>query len=144
VTSVAFLPCVVKKRMAKILYRALSDAAHGKGALPCKMLPCALCCAPRRKTHGKEFAVRFWTFAVRPRRTANPLFPVVIPIIFFIPPVSLRRTKDGGCAPPSRVPRERERRCPSPASAPSVARVTLVSRWVYLSEPDVRTGLRFR
>jgi hypothetical protein len=46
--SVAFfLPCVMKKRTAKILYRVLSDAAHGKGILPCKMLPCALCRAPR-------------------------------------------------------------------------------------------------
>jgi hypothetical protein len=35
------LPCVVKKHTAKIVYRALSDAAHGKGASPCKMLPCA-------------------------------------------------------------------------------------------------------
>jgi hypothetical protein len=60
--SCFFLPCVMKKRTAKILYRVLSDAAHGKGILPCKMLPCALCRAPRRKTHGKEFAVRFWTF----------------------------------------------------------------------------------
>jgi hypothetical protein len=41
VPSVAFLPCVVQKRTAKIVYRALSDVAHGKGALPCKMLPCA-------------------------------------------------------------------------------------------------------
>jgi hypothetical protein len=48
-----FLLCVVKKRMAKIIYRALSDVAHDKGALPCKMLPCVLtknarqrvCCA---------------------------------------------------------------------------------------------------
>jgi hypothetical protein len=37
------LPCVMKKRTAKIIYRALSDAAHDKDALPCKMLPCALC-----------------------------------------------------------------------------------------------------
>jgi hypothetical protein len=63
------LPCVVKKRTAKIFYRALSDAAHGKGASPCKMLPCALCRAPRQKTHGKGFAVRSG-------RTAKPLFPV--------------------------------------------------------------------
>jgi hypothetical protein len=35
------LPCVVKKRTSKIVYRALSRAAHGKGASPCKMLPCA-------------------------------------------------------------------------------------------------------
>jgi hypothetical protein len=27
--------------------------------------------------HGKEFAVRFWAFAVRLWRTAKPLFPVV-------------------------------------------------------------------
>jgi hypothetical protein len=47
-----------KKHTAKIVYRALSDAAHGKGASPCKMLPCALCRAPRQKTHGKGFAVR--------------------------------------------------------------------------------------
>jgi hypothetical protein len=71
------LPCVVKKRTAKIFYRALSDAAHGKGASPCKMLPCALCRAPRQKTHGKGFAVRFKAFAVRSGRTAKPLFPVV-------------------------------------------------------------------
>jgi hypothetical protein len=58
-----FLPCIVKKRTAKIIYRALSDAARGKGVLPCKMLPCALCRALRRKTHGKEFAVRFRAFA---------------------------------------------------------------------------------
>jgi hypothetical protein len=71
------LPCVVKKRTAKIVYRALSDAVHGKGALPCKMLPCALCRAPRQKTHGKGFAVRFKAFAVRSGRTAKPLFPGV-------------------------------------------------------------------
>jgi hypothetical protein len=41
------------------------------------MLPCALCRAPRRKTHDKEFAVRFRAFAVRHGRTAKPLFPVV-------------------------------------------------------------------
>jgi hypothetical protein len=67
----------VKKRTAKIVYRALSDAAHGKGGLPCKMLPCALCHAPRQKTHGKGFAVCFKAFAVRSGRTAKPLFPVV-------------------------------------------------------------------
>jgi hypothetical protein len=61
-----FLPCVVKKCTTKIIYRALSDVAHGKGALPCKMLPCALCRAPRRKTHGKEFTVRFKAFACFP------------------------------------------------------------------------------
>jgi hypothetical protein len=43
------------------------------------MLPCAICRAPRRKTHSKEFAVRFRAFAVRPWRTAKPLFPVVNP-----------------------------------------------------------------
>jgi hypothetical protein len=32
------------------------------------MLPCALCRAPRWKTHGKKFAVR------------QPLFPVVTPL----------------------------------------------------------------
>jgi hypothetical protein len=67
----------VKKLTAKIIYRALSDAAHGKGVLPCKMLPCALYRAPRQKTHGKEFAVRFKAFAVRSWRTAKLLFPVV-------------------------------------------------------------------
>jgi hypothetical protein len=78
VPSVAFfLPCVVKKRTAKIIYRALSDVAHDKGALSCKMLPCALCRAPRQKTHAKEFAVRFKAFVVRSWRTAKPLFPVV-------------------------------------------------------------------
>jgi hypothetical protein len=75
--SCFFLPCAVKKRTAKTIYRALLDAAHDKGALPCKMLPCALCRAPRQKTHGKEFAVRFSAFAVCPWRTAKPLFPVV-------------------------------------------------------------------
>jgi hypothetical protein len=72
------LPCVVKKRTAKIVYRALSGAAHGKGASPCKMLPCALCRAPRQKTHDKGFAVRFKAFVVRSGRTAKPLFPVVV------------------------------------------------------------------
>jgi hypothetical protein len=67
----------VKKLTAKIIYRALSDAAHGKGVLPCKMLPCALYRAPRQKTHGKEFAVRFKAFAVRSWRTAKLLFLVV-------------------------------------------------------------------
>jgi hypothetical protein len=71
------LPCVLKKCTAKIVYRALSDAAHGKGASPCKMLPCALCRAPRQKTHDKGFAVRFKAFAVRSGRTTKPLFPVV-------------------------------------------------------------------
>jgi hypothetical protein len=75
--SCFFLPCVVKKRTAKIVYRALSDVAHDKVALLCKMLPCALCRAPRRKTHDKEFAVRFWAFAVRSWRTTKPQFPVV-------------------------------------------------------------------
>jgi hypothetical protein len=28
--------------------------------------------------HDKEFAVRFWAFAVRQWRTAKPLFPVVM------------------------------------------------------------------
>jgi hypothetical protein len=72
-----FLPCAVKKRTTKIIYRALSDTAHGNGALPCEMLPCALCRWPRRKTHDKEFAMRFRAFAVRPWGTTNPLFPVV-------------------------------------------------------------------
>jgi hypothetical protein len=72
------LPCVVEKRTANFVYRALSGAAHGKGASPCKMLPCALCRAPRRKTHDKGFAVRFLAFAVRSRRTAKPLLPVVV------------------------------------------------------------------
>jgi hypothetical protein len=57
-------PCIVR-------------TAHGNGTLPCKMLPCALCRAPRRKTHDKDFAVRFHAFAVRPGRTTNSLFPVV-------------------------------------------------------------------
>jgi hypothetical protein len=30
-----------------------------------------------KKTHGKAFAVRFLAFAVRPRRTAKHVFPVV-------------------------------------------------------------------
>jgi hypothetical protein len=42
-----------------------------------KKLPCALCCALSQKTHGKAFAVRFLAFAVRPRRTAKHVFPVV-------------------------------------------------------------------
>jgi hypothetical protein len=50
VPLVVFLPCVLEKRTAKIVYHALSDVAHDKGALPCKMLPCAFCRAPRRKT----------------------------------------------------------------------------------------------
>jgi hypothetical protein len=66
-----------EKRTTKIIYRALSDVAHGKDALPCKMLPCALCRAPRRKTHGKGFVVRFWSFVVRSWSTAKPRFPVV-------------------------------------------------------------------
>jgi hypothetical protein len=45
--SCFFLPCAARKRTAKIIYHALSGAAHGKGALPCKMLSCALCHAPR-------------------------------------------------------------------------------------------------
>jgi hypothetical protein len=76
--SCFLLPCVVKKRTTKIVYRALSDLAHGKGVLPCKMLPCALCRAPRRKTHDKEIAVRFMAFAVRSWRTTKPRFPVVL------------------------------------------------------------------
>jgi hypothetical protein len=62
--SCFYLSCAAKKRTAKTIYRALLDAAHAKGALPCKMLSCALCRAPRRKTHGKEFAMRFRAFAV--------------------------------------------------------------------------------
>jgi hypothetical protein len=57
-----FLPCAVKKRTTKIIYRALSDTAHDKGAFPCKMLLYALYYAPRRKTHDKEFAVRSRAF----------------------------------------------------------------------------------
>jgi hypothetical protein len=78
------LPCVVKKRTSKIIYRALSDVAHGKDTLPCKMLSCALCRAPRRKTHGKVFVVRFWAFVVRSWRTAKQRFPVVCRLIFFL------------------------------------------------------------
>jgi hypothetical protein len=59
------------KRTAKVLYRAFRGKAHGNGTLPCKILSCVLCRAPRQKTHGKAFAVR-------PRRTAKPVFPVVI------------------------------------------------------------------
>jgi hypothetical protein len=58
------LPCASPWRTAKKVHRALSEEAHGNGSLPCKLLPCALCRAPRRKTHGKNFAVRFWAFAV--------------------------------------------------------------------------------
>jgi hypothetical protein len=72
-----FLPCASPWRTAKIVHRALSDMAHGNGTLPCKMLPCAVCRASRWKTHHKNFVVRFCAFAVRPGRTANPLFPVV-------------------------------------------------------------------
>jgi hypothetical protein len=43
----------------------------------CKKLSCALCRAPPQKTHGKAIAVRFLAFAVRPRRTAKHVFPVV-------------------------------------------------------------------
>jgi hypothetical protein len=83
--SVAFfLTCAFPWCTANIVHRALSDPAQGNETLPCKMLPCALCRTPRRKTHGKVFAVRFRAFAVRfrafvvrPRRTANPLFPIV-------------------------------------------------------------------
>jgi hypothetical protein len=79
--SCFFFAVRLKKRTAKIVYRALSAMAHGKGALPCKMLPCALCRAPfavrPEKKHGKEFAVRFKAFAVRSWRTAKLLFPVV-------------------------------------------------------------------
>jgi hypothetical protein len=71
------LPCASPWRTAKKVHRALSEKAHGNGSLPCKLLPCALCRAPRWKTHGKNFAVRFWAFAVRPWRTANLKFPVV-------------------------------------------------------------------
>jgi hypothetical protein len=71
------LPCVAKKCTTKNIYRTLSDVAHGKDALPWKMLPCALCRAPRRKMHDKGFAMRFWSFAMRSWRTAKPRFPVV-------------------------------------------------------------------
>jgi hypothetical protein len=63
---------------------------HGKVCSPCvieegawqreftvqKPTVCPLPCASK-KTHGKAFAVRFLAFAVRPRRTAKHVFPVV-------------------------------------------------------------------
>jgi hypothetical protein len=67
VPSVAFFAVRREKSTAKIVYCALSDVAHDKGALLCKMLPCALCRAPRRKRHGKEVAVRFMAFARQSR-----------------------------------------------------------------------------
>jgi hypothetical protein len=49
--SCFFLPCVMKKRMAKIIYRALSDVAHGKDGTmqnaTVRSLSCALCHTPR-------------------------------------------------------------------------------------------------
>jgi hypothetical protein len=57
--------------------RVLSYKAHSNGTLPCKKLPCALCCAHRRKTHDKDFAMRFLAFVMRLWCTANRLFPVV-------------------------------------------------------------------
>jgi hypothetical protein len=42
-----------------------------------KKVSCALCHAFPGKTHGKVFAVRFLFFAVRSRRTAKAMFPVV-------------------------------------------------------------------
>jgi hypothetical protein len=53
------LPCTSPWRTAKKVHRALSEESHGNGSLPCKLLPCALCRAPRWKMHGKDFAVRF-------------------------------------------------------------------------------------
>jgi hypothetical protein len=102
--SCFWLPCVVKKRTTKIVYHALSDVAHGKGASPCKMLPYALCRAPRQKTHDKEFAVRFWAFAVRSWRTAKPRFPVVTfeSLIFLPTPTQFLYTPFHTWTPPVR------------------------------------------
>jgi hypothetical protein len=63
--------------MTKVLYRAFWGKVHGNGTLPCKKVLCALCRAPRQKMHDRAFAVQFLVFAVRPRRTAKPMFPVV-------------------------------------------------------------------
>jgi hypothetical protein len=49
------------------------DTVRKARTLPCKKVSCALCRAPRQKTHGKAFAVRFLVFVVRPRRTAKPV-----------------------------------------------------------------------
>jgi hypothetical protein len=65
------------KRMTKSLCCASRYKAHGKCCLLCKSVSCALCRAFSRKTYGKGFAGRFFSFAVRFRRTANTLFPVV-------------------------------------------------------------------
>jgi hypothetical protein len=63
-----------------------SDHTTGKRQIAVRQ---NVCRAPRQKTHGKGFAVRFLAFAVRSGRTAKPLFPVVpiawaIAIFFWI------------------------------------------------------------
>jgi hypothetical protein len=53
-----------KKRTAKALYRA-------------KCYRVSFAVRFREKTHGRGFGVRFMTFVVRSKRTANSRFPVV-------------------------------------------------------------------
>jgi hypothetical protein len=59
-----YLPCVVRRSARQRAFTVQNATV------------CPLSCAPT-KTHGKEFVVRFMAFAVRPWRTAKPLFPVV-------------------------------------------------------------------
>jgi hypothetical protein len=75
-----FRKCLLCAKFATRLMvrRAFRENTKDKGPLPCKNLPCGLCRAWPRKTHSKGFAVRFLLFAVRPKRTANSRFPVVI------------------------------------------------------------------
>jgi hypothetical protein len=80
--SVYYLFFIVRreKRTTKSLCHASQFKACDKHSLPVKLLLYVLCRALPQKTHGKGVAVR-------PRRTANTLFPIVYssyhPVIFF-------------------------------------------------------------
>jgi hypothetical protein len=73
-----FLPCVVKKRTTKILYRALSDAAHAKGLYHAKCYRVPFAVRLDEKRTAKSLPCFFGPLPCA--RGANPLFPVVATI----------------------------------------------------------------
>jgi hypothetical protein len=59
-----YLPCVVRRGARQRVFTVQNATV--------RPLPCA-----PMKNARQRVAVRFWAFAVRPWRTAKPLFPVV-------------------------------------------------------------------
>jgi hypothetical protein len=85
------LPCVTYyARQRTVLCVAFSQSAR-QSSLPGKNEPGALCRALWENAHGKGGAVRFRPFAVRRRRTAKSVIPVVseapsLPLVFTLCP----------------------------------------------------------